>query len=120
MSRSNRPNFGDIRGSELNRPLATGTKDLGTTYSALSATSLTLESGVLVYNHAVQALVVTHTGPSGVSDGDTSNSQAQIRKGFKLNPGEQVFIECDNLIDVLVGQTTLLTGANDEFSFEAH
>ena len=120
MSRSNRPNFMDIRGSELNLSLATGTKDLGTTYSALSATSLTLESGVLVYNHASQPLVVTHTGPSGVSDGDSSITQAQIKKGFKVKPGEQVFIECDNLQDILVGQTTVFGSASDTFSFEAH
>lgn len=120
MPSSNRKNFGDIRGSELNTPKSIGHKDTGTSMSAVSATSLTLDSGVLIYNAAGQAIFVTHTGPSGLADGDNQFSGANSSKCFKLMVGEQVFIECDNLQDVLVGQSTVFASSADTFSFEAH
>tara|TARA_A100001388_G_C28385854_1_gene319154 strand:+ start:29 stop:391 length:363 start_codon:yes stop_codon:yes gene_type:complete len=120
MPSSNRKNSVDIRGSELNTPKTIGHKETGTTLSAVSATSLTLESGVLVYNAAGQAILVTHTGPSGLADGDNQFVAGNFGKCFKLNIGEQIFIECDNLQDILVGQSTIFGSANDNFSFEAH
>ena len=120
MPSSNRKNSADIRGSELNTPKTIGHKDTGTSMSAVSATSLTLESGVLLYNNASQAIFVTHTGPSGLADGDNQFSGTNSSKCFRLKPGEQVFMECDNLQDVLVGQSTIFASATDTFSFEAH
>ena len=120
MPSSNRKNSADIRGSELNTPKTIGHKDTGTSMSAVSATSLTLESGVLLYNGASQTILVTHTGPSGLADGDNQFAAGNFGKCFKLKPGEQVFMECDNLQDVLVGQSTIFASANDNFSFEAH
>tara|TARA_B100000900_G_C20260413_1_gene585761 strand:- start:16 stop:378 length:363 start_codon:yes stop_codon:yes gene_type:complete len=120
MPSSNRKNSVDIRGSELNTPKTIGHKETGTTLSAVSATSLTLESGVLVYNGAAQAIFVTHTGASGLADGDSQFTGTNAGKCFKLQIGEQVFVECDNLQDILVGQVSVLTGGTDTFSFEAH
>ena len=120
MPSSNRENSVDIRGSELNTPKAIGHKETGTTSSALSATSLTLESGVMVYNGAGQALLVTHTGPTGLADGANQFAGTNASKCFKLQIGEQIFIECDNLQDVLVGNFSIFGSASDTVSFEAH
>ena len=118
MSSSNRKNSVDIRGYEAHHPKFVGNRDSGTTMSALSATSLTLESGVLVHNGAGQAILVTHTGASGLADGDSQFTGVNFNKCFKLQDGEQVFMECDNLQDVLVGQTTIF--GSGSISFEAH
>lgn len=119
MPSSNRKNSVDIRGSELNTPKAIGHKETGTTMSSLSATSLTLESGVLVYNAAGQSVLVTHTGASGVAEGDNPYGDA-FRKLYNLHIGEQIFIECDNLQDILVANRTIFGSASDTVSFEAH
>jgi len=120
MPSSNRKNSVDIRGSELNTPKAIGHKQTGTTLSALSATSLTLESGVMVYNGAGQAVLVTHTGASGLADGANQFAGTNFKHCFKLHIGEQVFVECDNLQDILVGNLTIFGSASDTVSFEAH
>tara|TARA_B100000902_G_C26907388_1_gene715138 strand:+ start:201 stop:557 length:357 start_codon:yes stop_codon:yes gene_type:complete len=118
MSSSNRKNSVDIRGYEAHHPKSVGNRVSGTTMSALSATSLTLDSGVLVHNAAGQAILVTHTSTSGLADGDSQFTSNNFNKCFKLKDGEQVFMECDNLQDVLVGQTTVI--GSGSISFEAH
>ena len=89
----------DIRRQQIFNPKIVGTTACTDIYSRIHA-GLTLEAGVRVKNHGGDSHSIM-IGIAGATVGGATNEM-----GFELRPGEEMFIEVDNLNRVVFTNAT--------------
>lgn len=88
MARSNRPNATDIRSIEIDNPKTVG-NSAGTNSFVQELAAVTLDSGLRIKNDdGSSSMLVGITGAAVAIGADTT--------AYKLNAGEEIFLEVDN------------------------
>lgn len=88
MARSNRPNATDIRSIEIDNPKTVG-NSAGTNAFVQELAAVTLDSGLRIKNDdGSNSMLVGITGAAVDIGADTT--------AYKLNAGEEIFLEVDN------------------------
>tara|TARA_Y100000310_G_scaffold14762_1_gene14864 strand:- start:667 stop:1080 length:414 start_codon:yes stop_codon:yes gene_type:complete len=98
----------DIRRQQIFNPKIVGSTYSGDAYSRIHA-GLTLEAGVRVKNHGGdgQGIMI---GIAGATVGGATNEM-----GYELRPGEEIFLEVDNLNRVV--HTIATAGAGSTLAY---